>query len=228
MIQHKSIEDIVREQVQKWEMKKRTKVVEPSGPVITLSRLPGCGARKVVQKLSEVTGFDIYNENIIEKVAEDSHLSKECVKSLDEKGMSLMEEQFKSLVSTCYISTDDFMKHLTHVVMTVVRHGRAIIYGRGASQIVPHKASVRVLLVAPLEVRIKNVVREYKVGADTAKRHIMQTESERKAYIRRYFHVDFTDPGNYDLVINTNDIDTDTAVRLIKDVWDSKHKTLTE
>ncbi len=218
----RSIDGLVAEQVHKWEIEHRKEKEEVKGPVVAVSRLPGCGARAIVQLLAEELRFDIFNEKIIEQVAENAHLTTRIVKTLDEKDVSVVEDWFMSMVRSHYLWHEDFLKHLTHVIMTIYKQGRAIIYGRGASFILPPEDSLRILLVAPLEVRIKNVAKEFTVSRDEAKRHVMRVESERNAYIRRYFHAEFTDPVHYDLVINTMGLSVEAVVNAIKTAWYAK------
>jgi len=59
------------------------------------------------------------------------------------------------------------------------------------------------------------VSRDYDIPETEASRRILKTESERKAFIRQYFHADICDPFNYDLVMNRAKLsieDTATAV----------------
>ena len=43
----------------------------------------------------------------------------------------------------------------------------------------------------------------------------MRTESDRRAFIRKYFNANITDPTNYDLTINTAVLSVDDAVKVI-------------
>ena len=53
-----------------------------------------------------------------------------------------------------------------------------------------------------VETRIQNVMRTDKVTDNEARRQVMRTEADRKAFILKYFHVDMMDPMNYERVIN--------------------------
>jgi len=44
---------------------------------------------------------------------------------------------------------------------------------------------------------------------------VMRTESDRRAFIRKYFNADIADPTNYDLVINTATLNLDDAVNVV-------------
>ena len=71
-------------------------------------------------------------------------------------------------------------------------------------------------IVAPLEKRVENVARDFGVPAEEARRRVLRTESDRRAFIRKYFHADISDPANYDLVLNTGALNVDAAVEAVK------------
>ncbi|MCG6912118.1 MAG: cytidylate kinase-like family protein [Deltaproteobacteria bacterium] len=43
----------------------------------------------------------------------------------------------------------------------------------------------------------------------------MRTESDRRAFIRKYFNAEIADPVNYDIVINTGNLNMDEAAGVI-------------
>jgi cytidylate kinase len=63
--------------------------------------------------------------------------------------------------------------------------------------------------------RIDNVAKEFDISAEDAKRRVMRTESDRRAFIRKYFNADIADPTNYDLVVNTATLNVNDAVKVI-------------
>ena len=59
------------------------------------------------------------------------------------------------------------------------------------------------------------MARTFDVTAEDAKRRIIRTESDRRAFVRKYFNADITDPINYDFVINTGDLEMDKSVEAV-------------
>ena len=102
-----------------------------------------------------------------------------------------------------------------NVIGTIGKHGRAIIVGRGANFILPPEQRFRVRITAPQKFRIQNVARDFNLSAEEAKRRIIKTESNRKAFIRKYFNADIADPNNYDIVINTSTLSIDSVTDMI-------------
>ena len=98
------------------------------------------------------------------------------------------------------------------VIGAIGEHGRAIIVGRGANFVIPPENRFRLRIVSPQNVRIANVARTFDVTAEDAKRRIIRTESDRRAFVRKYFNADIADPVNYDFVINTGALEIDKAI----------------
>jgi cytidylate kinase len=66
-------------------------------------------------------------------------------------------------------------------------------------------------------------MRTYGVSDKDARLNVMRSEAERRAFIRKYFQADLTEPTNFDLVVNTENTDIDIAARIIKEVFNSRH-----
>jgi cytidylate kinase len=66
-----------------------------------------------------------------------------------------------------------------------------------------------------MEERVQNLSKELGITVEEAKQKIIKTESDRKAFIRKYFNADITDIFHYDLIINTGTLSIDEAVNAI-------------
>jgi cytidylate kinase len=218
----RSLDKIVEEQIKRWQVDQKKKYKKPIRPVITVSRLPGAGGRSLAKKLAEDLKIDLFDSAIVEEIAKNSNVSLRIVQTLDEQDRSIFDDWIQALGEN-HMWSYEYLEHLTRVVGGIGAHGHAIIVGRGASYILPTEVCLRVLVVAPLQTRIDNVIKTYGVSESEAKRRIIRTESDRKAFIRKYFNADMTDPMNYDLVINTKNFDIDAAVKVVTEAFSSRH-----
>ena len=218
----RSLDKIVEEQIKRWQVDQKKKYKKPIRPVITMSRLPGAGGRILANKLAEDLKIDLFDSAIVEEIAKNSKVSLRIVQTLDEQDRSIFDDWIQALGEN-HMWSYEYLEHLTRVVGGIGAHGHAIIVGRGASYILPTEVCLRVLVVAPLQTRIDNVIKAHGVSGSEAKRRILRTESDRKAFIRKYFDADMTDPMNYDLVINTQNLDIDTAVKIVTEAFSSRH-----
>jgi cytidylate kinase len=217
-----SLEKIIEKQIGKWEIEQRKKYKNPIRPVITLSRLPGALGGDLARKVAADLRIDIYDQEIIEEIARNSNVSRRIVESLDEQDRSVLDDWISALGED-HMWSYEYLGELSKVICAIGTHGYSIIIGRGASYILPREVSLRVLVVAPLEVRVNNVMRKHGVDEKDALRNIMRADAERRAFIRKYFQADLTEPVNYDLVINTENLDLDQAAHLIKETFNSRH-----
>jgi cytidylate kinase len=212
----KKIEKIVDEQVKRWEiMRSAGKKEGAEIPIITISREPGSAGRIVAEGIAKRLGLDLFHREIIQQMAESAHISARLVETLDERRISILEDWTSTLVNEKHLWPDQYLKHLMKVIGVIGKHGRAVIVGRGAHFILPPEGKLRVRIVAPPQMRFQNVARDYEVPLDEAKRRVLRTESERRAFARKYFHEDIAEPLNYDLVINTGKLSIDNAVEAI-------------
>lgn len=216
------LENIIDEQIRKWQIEQRKKYKNPIRPVITMSRLPGAMAGTLAEKLARNLQIDIFDQEIVDDIAVNSSASRRIIESLDEQDRSVLEEWISAL-GEGHMWSLDYLKQLTRVVCAIGTHGYSIIIGRGASLILPMDVSLRVLVIAPLETRVRNVMNMCDLTEREARSQVMRTESERRAFIRKYFHTDLTEPSNYDLVMNTENMDIDLCARIIEEVFNSRH-----
>ena len=212
----RSIEQIIEEQMQRWQLMTSKKVEKKQGVfTITISREPGSGGRVMAKKLAAKLDFKVFYQEVLLEIAKRADVSDKLLATLDEKGLTVLEECISALVYDRHLWPDEYLKHLMKVIGAIGEHGRAIIVGRGANFVVPPQNRLRLRIVAPQNVRIAKVARDFDVTAEDAKRRIIRTESDRRAFIRKYFNADITDPINYDLVINTGALEIDKAVEAV-------------
>jgi cytidylate kinase len=213
----RSVEQIVEEQVKRSRIvpapvKKEAKAIS----VVTISREPGSGGNILAKRLSEELDFDLFYQDFIHSMAESAHVSVRLLETLDEKGVSVLEEWIASLVDRRHLWPDRYLQHLMKILGTIGKHGHAVIVGRGANFLLPPDKRLSIRVIAPLEMRVRNVSQEYNVTLEAAKTRVLKTESDRKAFIKKYFNDDIRDPLNYDLIINTGELSIDDATNAVK------------
>ena len=148
-------------------------------------------------------------------MAKSSHISKELLQTLDERALNVLEDYITSLVHQQHLWPDQYLRHLLRVIGTIGRHGMAVVVGRGANFILPPEGRFRVRIVAPLDFRIKQVAKEYELDMEEAETRVMRTDSNRKAFVRKYFHADIADPANYDMILNSATMGIEGAVKTL-------------
>lgn len=170
----------------------------------------------MAKRLAEDLNLDLFDRELIQEVAESAHMRTTVVETLDEKGISSLEDMVSAVTNERHLWSYEYLHHLMRVIGTIGKHSRAVILGRGANFILPREEIFRVRIIAPLEMRLQNVVKELSISLEEAKQLSIKTDSDRKAFIRKYFNAEIEDPQYYDLVINMESISVDAAVASIK------------
>ena len=87
----RSINKIIEEQVQKWQIMQTEKKKEETGiQVVTISREPGSGGNLVAKGVSKRLGFDLFHQEVIHEMADSANVSNILVETLDEKVVELI------------------------------------------------------------------------------------------------------------------------------------------
>jgi cytidylate kinase len=212
------LDHFIEEQVKRWEISKerRKGKDEAAPPVVTISRETGSIVNELVQRISQELGIDVIDSEIIHEVAMSVRMSDKVVSYLDEKTRSILDNWILYLKTTRFLRADQYVRHLTKVVVAIGEHGGALIVGRGANLILPPEETLRVRFIAPLEARIRNVMRETGIIEKEARQQILLKDAERRDSVKKNFKVDIEDPSHYDLVISTEFLETEQIVGIIK------------
>ena len=212
-----SIDQFVKEQLKKWASaypEDKAKA-EARIPVITVALEPGSGGSIMAQKIAERLGFSYFNRDIVEEISKSAEIRSTVVNTLEKERLSGVKDFISSLIEDQYIHPDTYLKHLLEVISTIGEHGRAVIVGRGANFILPAEEIFSVRVIAPLDIRVRNVALEYRVTTEEAKRRVIRRESRRKAFVRHSFNADIANPIHYNMTINTAKMSIAAAVEAV-------------
>lgn len=184
-------------------------------PLIAMTREMGSLGKDVAARLSEQTGKQVVHHEIIGQLANKLRLRKSHVIRFLE-GKAGIWERLTTDKTSLSIYTADETFHL-------VESGQvAVIRGWGAAHLlrpVCHVVCVRVC--APLELRVKRMME--RINTDDrgfVENEIKLSEEAHGAITRRHFGLNWQDPENYDLVLNTERLTIDECVEEITNLLD--------
>ena len=218
-----SVERFLEVQVQEWGRRGEKGKGNRPGPVITISREPGSNGDSIAQALAKKFGLDVYDWKIVEEIAKDAHVSEQAVATLDEIVASELDDWLTGIGPGPGFSSSQYMQGLRRVRFTVATHGNAIIIGRGANFLLPpEKRTLGLRLVAPLDVRVKNIMQGLLLSQKGAMKHITDREQERRTWVKKYCRADINDAADYHAVINTALVAPETIVLIVKEILRAK------
>jgi cytidylate kinase len=202
--------------------------------IVTIRGQLGSGAPEVGRLVADRLHTDYVDREIIAEVAARLHRQEQEVIAKEMPPSSLLGRIAEALehsyafgdgMAGAYlpmgqIPLDDarYLQALESVVRELARSQSLVILGRGSHILLKdHPETLHVLVVAPLEVRVKRVMQDFKLDLEAAKLEIARFDSSLRQFIKRYFKADMEDPVCYDLVINTGRLSFEAAASTVVD-----------
>lgn len=211
-------------QIQPSTGRSSTPTAESQWRAITISRQTGSGAHVLagqladeLQRLLPGTGrpWTVFDRNLVEKVLEDHHLPTRLAQFMPEDRVPEMRDAIDELLGL-HPSSWTLVRQTSETILRLVDLGNVILIGRGSSIVtrtLEHVLHVR--LVAPLARRVENLQKWRNLTHKAALDLIQREDKGRIRYVKTHFGVNIDDPLLYHMVINTDMVNTDEAVRLI-------------
>jgi cytidylate kinase len=207
---------LVDEHVGRWELARRTGR-EQHMPCIALSRLPGSGGAELGRRVAAELDYDFFGIEIVDQIAREHQFQRELVAGLDERVRTTIDRYVLQALRP--FNEGDYLRQVARTITTIAERGRAVFLGRGAAFILSPERALRVLVVAPRELRVEHIAKQDDLAPDSAAERLARKDEERREFHRHHFGVDPDDPSAYDLVVNTGGLGIDLAVALVAETW---------
>ena len=183
--------------------RRKTALIEQKLPLITISREMGSGGRPIAELVVEKFGkpWKLYHRDIIDDIAEESHLEKRLIKEVDENRVPLIEEVIGDFFGKRYFNLSGYYKQLVKVLTTIGQRGNAVIIGRGAHYLFPEALKVRI--ICEMDQRIKWMMEYENLTKSQAIKRIDDSDRRRYEFEKAVYNHDIKKAHHYNLVIRT-------------------------
>jgi len=164
--------------------------------IISISRELAALGDEIALEFAELRGYRFIDKQALENRITSYGFNGAKLEKYDEKKPAFWASLSKD--------RDDYIHYLKTALYTEAEAGSCIFVGRGAHAVfkdVPGCIFVR--LIAPLPVRIERVKSYFRCEEKRAKQIIEQSDKDRSAFHRYFFDIDWANPVNYHLVLNT-------------------------
>lgn len=186
----------------------------PKRPVVTISRQAGCRTDALAFALAQRLGVQVWDSELVDRIANDKGLRRDFVSQLDEGLLSNVEAWVHGMLGGRLFMRDDYALALAATVKTLAETGGAVLVGRGAGFILGEQADLRLRLVAGERFRIAALQKAGGGDRGRARDELTRCDTARAAFVRAYFKAEVNDPCHYDLVLNTERIETGVMVEI--------------
>lgn len=198
------------------------------GPVITISRLYGCPAKKIARLLiNELTdkmlvkGFkkikwSMITKEIMSESARELDLDPSKIKYVfDYEQKGIIDDILSAHLSKYYKSDRKIRSTVAKVIRNIACEGHSVIVGRGGVAItrdIPH--SLHINLEAPMEWRVLRVSEKHNLSIEEAEKYAIDIDKKRKQF-REYFEGKNTDYTQFDLTFNCMTLSIEEIIKII-------------
>lgn len=230
-----ALDKYINAQVKYWQQQKNwLKNPEPKHhrQFITISREYGCSGYAIAKEIVGACNaaepapeplWAAYERQVLDRVMEEMELSSHLVKTMTDDALRDMTDILTNAFSNLPPQVAVYQK-LAQTIRLLALNGNVVIVGRAANVITRGMSGgFHVMIVAPMEYKIENVMRFKGVSRKEAERLVVENTARRVNYIREYVKFDVTDPHNYDLVINLAHFTVRGAAELIIEGMRRRH-----
>ena len=216
---HKYLSDRLQEECAK---------VHPPGPVITISRLYGCPAKRIARLLTEqltekmvIKGYrkiqwKMITKEIMSESARELEVDPARIKYVfDYEQKGIIDDILSSHLNKYYKSDRKIRNTIGKVIRNIACEGHAVIVGRGGVAITRDVAkSLHINLEAPLEWRVLRTSEKHCLSLEEAEKYTLDIDRKRKQF-RDYFEGKNTDYTSFDLTFNCMTMSAEEIVHII-------------
>lgn len=194
--------------------------------IITVSRQFGSGGRTIAKALAQKLGYDYYDKEIIEDVAEKTGFSKEIVATKGEEapGKSIFSYGFEAQATPGIMNGMTMNDYIWSVQRKVIKDiadsGKpCVIVGRSADFILKDYDSIlNVYICADKKFRAERIVKLYGENDKKPEKRLDEKDKKRAANHKHFTDLEWGYAPNYDICLNSSVLGIDKCVEIIEDL----------
>ena len=192
-----------------------------SNKVITISREFGSGGRTVGKMVAEKLGIPCYDQEIIQKIVEESGYCEDFVAEHSEHAA------YGNWLSNAFAFRDYYGNSIQDkiwfaqlkTIVELANKGPCVIVGRSADYILRKYDTLDVFIYAPLEDKIQRTVRFKNVSEREAKKLVKDTDKKRSINYKYYTGKSWGERENYTLMLNSTVLGIEKTADFIAEIY---------
>ncbi len=189
---------------------KKIKVIKPdkikSNLIISISREHGTNGKEIGKLVAKELNIPFYDKEEIKDYALKNNIINSNYSNEE------LYEHFLSLDAS-----KEAIINQSKVIKNIANNGNAVIIGRAADYILKeNKNLIKIFIYAPMDYKIKNIMKNYGDNEKQAKSHILNSNKLRSNYYSVISNKIWGDKNNYDLCIDSK-IGNENVVKIICD-----------
>lgn len=201
-------------------------IVHPtSNCVIAISREFGSGGRTIGKEVAAQLGIPCYDDELIDKTALESGLSREFIEQYSEYAISntIFENAIAGRDQDGRSAIDKIWFAQRKIIIDLAEKQPCVIIGRCADYILKDIADcITVFIHASDEKRAERIVSVYGQREESPAERLHDKDRKRKAYYELYTGTQWAQADNYELCLDSGKIGIDGCVKMITSLYNKK------
>ena len=190
--------------------------------IITISRQFGSGGRTIGKLLGEQLGIPCYDNELIEKLAEESGFDKKYIAEQGEYASH--SNWFVNAFSTgrsAHPSNQDYLWSIQRkIILRLAEQESCVIVGRCADYILREKTDcLRVFIHADMEKRAERIVKLYGESDVSPEKRLRDKDKRRSAYYRFYTDTEWGLAEQYHITLDSGALGIEKCVEILAKLY---------
>ena len=190
--------------------------------LINIGRQFGAGGKGVALILGERLGIPVYDNELLQKAAEESGFSPAFFRKSDERRRlwrfgSLFGLNRASAYAPSGIDGTELFRYQSAAIRDLAQQGDAIFLGRASDYVLRDMECLDVFICAPLEDRVARVRERTGMSVEEAEKYILRKEKNRENYYNFFTLGNWGVASNYDLCLDSSRLGLEGCADLIID-----------
>lgn len=184
--------------------------------IISVSREFGSGGHVIAERLAEEFGLPLYDNNLLQEIADKKELAAEGLEKYDEVPKNKL---FSRKVKGFSNSPEENIANIQFDYMKKkAESGESfVIVGRCSEEILKDfDGLISVFILGDIPCKAKRITEKYGLGESDARAMMQKKDRKRKLYHNYYCQTKWGDSRNYDLSINSSRLGIEGTVGILK------------
>lgn len=190
--------------------------------IIAISRQFGSGGRTIGKEVAEKLGIPCYDQELIEKTAEESGLAKEFI--ADQGEYTPHGSWFVNALNPRTMdgqSTQDYLWTVQRkIILDLAKKGPCVIIGRCADYILKDEADLlKVFIHSDMKTRAERIVSLYGERDVSPEKRLKNKDKCRRAYYQFYTDMEWGNAENYHVSLDSGKLGIEKCVEIIAGLY---------
>lgn len=184
--------------------------------IISIGREFGTAGHEIAEKLAEHYGLPLYDQNLLDEIAEKRNVDSKKLKEFDEKQTVALYRTVKGMSSS---PSENVAQMQFDYLREKAKSGESfVVVGRCSEEVLKdYKCMIPIFINGDMDCKVARIVKKYGLTDDEAREYIKKMDRKRKYYHNSHCDTKWGDSRNYELTINSSRLGIDDSVKML--IW---------